>query len=142
MTTAPAMITAEDRFNGQCMSYWANAGEQTILHVTKALSVRTRAFEQEEPGERRIVYIAGNDYQKTTVKGELIASNHRKEEISLVIRRRFSGELVNADDSPKCTLREEGAYSVNKRNELVWSLTLKPGDEKKLTYRYTVLVDR
>ena len=63
-----------------------------------------------------------------------------QEAINLVIRRRFSGELLRADGEPKSTLREEGVYSVNKRNELLWTLTLKPGEERKLTYRYTVLV--
>jgi hypothetical protein len=36
---------------------------------------------------------------------------------------------------------EEGAYSVNRRNELTWSLSVKPGEEKTLTYHYSVLVD-
>jgi len=67
-------------------------------------------------------------------------SNHRNEAINLVIRRRFSGELLRADGEPKSTLREEVVYSVNKRNELLWTLPLKPGEERKLTYRYTVLV--
>jgi len=140
MTTAPAMIVSKGRFNGQRLSYWVNPGEETTLHVTKALSVRTRSVEQEVKGEREIVYVGGNDYRKTTVEGELRANNHRKEAISLVIRRRFSGDLVSADRKPRCTLLEEGVYSINKRNQLTWNLTLKPGEEVKLVYRYTVLV--
>ncbi|HEV3257376.1 MAG TPA: hypothetical protein VG013_10885, partial [Gemmataceae bacterium] len=48
MTTGPAMVVADGRFNGQRTSYWVNPGEETILHVNKALSVRTRSIEQEE----------------------------------------------------------------------------------------------
>ena len=48
--------------------------------------------------------------------------------------------VIRANGEPKSTLREEGVYSVNKRNELLWTLPLKPGEERKLTYRYTVLV--
>ena len=59
---------------------------------------------------------------------------------TLVVRRRFSGELTSADADPKQTLREEGVYSVNKRNELVWAFPLKAGEEKTLKYKYTVLV--
>ena len=140
MTTAPAMVVSKGRFNGQRLSYWVNPGEETTLHVTKALSVRTRSVEQEVKGERELVYVGGHQYRKTTVEGELRANNHRKEAISLVIRRRFSGDLVSADQKPKSTLLEEGVYSVNKRNQLTWSLTLKPGEEVKLVYRYTVLV--
>jgi len=140
MTTGPAMIVSNGRFNGQRLSYWVNAGEETTLHVTKALSVRTRSVEHEEEGKREIVYLGGRRFRKTNVKGNLRANNHRKETIALVIRRRFSGELLNADGKPQCTLLEEGAYSVNKRNELTWSLKLKPGEEVNLTYRYSVMV--
>ena len=144
MTTGPATVTANGHFNGQRTSYWVNAGEETVLRVEKALSVRTRATENEQLNKdgsgRDFVWVGGRQYRKTTVEGEVAVSNHRKETISLVIRRRFSGELVQAEGAPKSSLREEGVYSVNKRNELVWTLPLKAGEERKLKYSYTVLV--
>jgi hypothetical protein len=145
MTTGPATVTAAGRFNGQRTSFWVNAGEETVLHVNKALSVRTRAIEHEEQkidgGDNRdFIWIGGRQFRRSTVEGELTVGNHRNEAINLVIRRRYSGELLRADGEPKSTLREEGVYSVNKRNELLWTLPLKPGEERKLTYRYTVLV--
>ncbi|HEY1189266.1 MAG TPA: DUF4139 domain-containing protein [Gemmata sp.] len=144
MTTGPAMVTANGRFNGQRTSYWVNAGEETLLRVEKALSVRTRATENEQLNKdgtsRDLIWIGGRQYRKTTVEGELAASNNRKEAIKLLLRRRFSGELVSADAEPKRALREEGVYSVNKRQELVWNLELKGGEEKRLKYVYTVLI--
>jgi hypothetical protein len=141
MTTAPAMIVSNNQFSGQHLSYWVNPGEETTLHITKALSLRTYHAEHEEPGEREIVYVGGNNFRKIAVKGELKINNHRKENVTIVIRRRFSGDLTSADGSPKCDLREEGVYSVNKRNDLTWSIDLKSGEEKSLTYRYSVLVN-
>ena len=79
MTTAPAMIVDAKGFSGQSLSYWVNPGEQTTLHITKALSIRTRSTEQEEKGERKIVYIGGNDYRDVKVKGQLYICNHRKQ---------------------------------------------------------------
>jgi hypothetical protein len=146
MTTGPAMVVSGGRFNGQRTSYWTNAGEETVLRVEKALSVRTRAIENEESkkadgtGGRDTVYVGRRQYRSTVVDGELTANNHRKEDVTLVIRRRFSGDLISADGEPKKILREEGVYSVNKRYELIWTLTLKPGEEKKLAYKYSVLV--
>jgi hypothetical protein len=144
MTTAPATVTANGQFNGQRTSYWVNSGEEMILHVEKALSIRTRAteYEQLKNGEdtRSFVWLGGRQYRKVTVEGELTVSNHRKETVPVVIRRRFSGDLVKAEGDPKQHLREEGVYSVNKRQELVWSLSLKGGEEKALKYTYTVLV--
>jgi hypothetical protein len=87
-----------------------------------------------------VVFIGGRRFRKTNVVAELIVSNHRKEGVKMVIRRRFSGELTKAEGSPKTVLREEGVYSVNRRNELIWTFPLKPGEEKKLTYHYSVLV--
>ncbi len=144
MTTGPATVTAGGQFNGQRTTFWVNSGEETLLRVEKALSVRTRSSENEQLNKdgsgRELIWIGGRQYRRTTVEGELSVSNNRKETIQILIRRRFSGELVQADASPKQVLREEGVYSVNKRQELVWTMPLKGGEEKKLKYSYTVLL--
>ncbi|MCE9560745.1 MAG: hypothetical protein K8U57_01695 [Planctomycetes bacterium] len=143
MTTAPAMVTAAGQFNGQRTSYFTNSGEEMVLRVEKALSVRTRATENEsikENSGRDVVWIGGRQFRKSTVEGEVTVGNHRKEGISMVIRRGFSGEMVSAEGAPKVSLREDGVYSINKRNEMLWTLTLKGGEEKKFKYVYTVLV--
>jgi hypothetical protein len=141
MTTAPAMVIDGGHFAGQRTSYWVNTGEQTTLQVTKALSIRTRAIEQEDADQaRQTVSVGGRNYRKVAVKGELTASNHRQKDVTLVIRRQFSGDLVKADGEPKSTLREEGVYSVNRRNELTWTLPLKSGEARTLAYQYTVLI--
>jgi hypothetical protein len=140
MTTGPATIIAADRFNGQRTSHWVSPGELSTLRVTKALSIRTRSSEQEEPGDREIVHIGGRRFRKPNVKGQLLVRNHRQETITLVVRRQFSGELIEADGEPRLELREEGVYSVNPRNELTWTISLEPGEERSLRYRYSVLV--
>lgn len=144
MTTGPAMVTANGQFNGQRTSYWVNSGEETVLRVEKSLSIRTRATENEkvnkEGGGYPLIWIGGRQYRQTTVEGELMIGNHRKESVTMVIRRRFSGELTQAEGEPKQHLLAEGIYSVNKRQELLWTVSLKGGEEKKLKYTYTVLV--
>lgn len=141
MTTGPAMIEDQGHFAGQRLSYWVNSGEETTLHITKALSIRTRAVEQEKQNtERHLENIGGREYRKVSVTGDLTISNHRNQIVNLVIRRQFSGDLTKSDGNPQLTLREEGVYSVNRRNELTWTLPLKPGEEKTLNYEYTVLV--
>jgi hypothetical protein len=140
MTTAPALVAAKDRFLGEGLATWANAGEEAVIRITKALSVRTRCVESEAEGAREVTYVGGVAYRKVAVKGAASVANHRAEAIHMLIRRRFSGELVEAEGSPARALREEGVYSVNKRNELVWDLVLRAGEEKSLAYRYDVLV--
>lgn len=147
MTSAPAFVVAAGKFGGQRLSTYVSPGEETVLRVNKALSIRARAVETEaqngsRPGmsDRDVIWIGGQRYRQATVDGELQLTNNRKEEVKLKLRRRFSGELLKADANPKVVLREEGVWSVNRRNEMQWELTLKPGEERKLTYRYHVLV--
>ena len=144
MTTGPATVTANGQFNGQRSTYWVNAGEETVMRVNKALSVRTRAIENEVlpkgGGNGDFIWVGGRQFRKSTVSGELSVSNHRKENTQVLIRRRFSGELVSAEGAPKSSLREEGVFSINKRNELLWAVALKAGEERTLKYSYTVLV--
>jgi hypothetical protein len=144
MTTGPALVTANGAFNGQRTTYWVNAGEETVLRVGKALSIRTRSLENEQIAKdgsgRDLIWIGGRQFRKSIVEGEIAVSNHRKETVQMVIRRRFSGELSRADGSPKSSLREEGIYSINKRYELVWTMPLKAGEEQTIKYSYSVLV--
>ena len=139
MTTAPAIVTEGDRFLGQSLSYWVNPKQTTVLHITKALSIVTRCTEKELEGNREKVMIAGRRFQRTKVEGTVTMRNHRNKEVRMVVRRRFSGELNSADGKPKSELMELGVYSVNERRELVWELSLKPGETKELKYTYTVL---
>lgn len=142
MTTAPALITEGGRFRGQSLSQWVNPGQTTCLRITKALSIRAEYSEAEEEQEREVVWVGGNDFRRTKVKGTLLLHNSRGKEVTLSIRSSFSGDLLEADDKPASRLRTDGITSVNPRRELQWTLKLAPGEEKTLAFRYSVLVDQ
>ncbi len=146
MTSAPAMVTTEAKFSGQSQVLWTNRGEQTTLRVNKALSIRARhveyenQVEQEGVSERDIVYLGGRRFRKSTVNGELRLCNHRAADAKLIIKRQFSGDYLQGEASPRIDLREEGVWTINKRNELTWTITLKPSEEQTIKYQYSLLV--
>jgi hypothetical protein len=146
MTGAPVMITSQGRFHGQSQTLWTNTGDEATIRVSKALSIRAVHVEYEnqtdDPGlsERDLVTIGGRRFRKVTVNGELRLGNHRSVDARLVVTRKFSGDFVSADASPKIDLREEGVWTVNRRNELTWLISLKPQEERLVKYQYTVLV--
>ncbi len=142
MTTGPAMVTEGGRFRGQSLSQWVNPGQTTCLRITKALSIRAEYTEAEEEQQRETVWVGGNDYRRTKVKGSLLLHNFRGKEVTLSIRSCFSGEMIEADEKPATRLRTDGVTSVNPRREVEWTLKLAPGEEKTLSYRYSVLVDQ
>jgi len=146
MTSAPAMVVTAGNFSGQRSVLWTNKGEEATLRVNKALSIRAKHVEYENQtgangaAERDVVYIGGRRFRKVTVNGELRLCNHRLVDAKLIIKRDFSGDLVKSDADPKIDLREEGAWTVNKRNELTWTIKLKPSEEQTIKYQYTVLI--
>lgn len=142
MTTAPVLVSEKERALGQSLSFWTRPGEKTLVRVNRALSVRVRQEEMEEPGERPVVWVAGNDYQKCGVKASLSVVNGRKEKIHFLLRRNLSGDVVSADGAPADRLLEEGIWSVNARHALTWEFDLAPGETRQIGVRYTVLIDR
>jgi hypothetical protein len=142
MTTGAVSVLRKRRFLGQSMSAWTAPGQEVSVRINKALTVRGEHTEVEEEGKREIVWIAGDDYQRTTVKGTLKVTNMRAEPVKLVIRTDFSGKLLEADGDPETSLRISGVRSVNPRRRLEWTFTLESGKSRNLTYRYSVLVNR
>lgn len=146
MTSAPAMVVTAGNFSGQRSVLWTNKGEEATLRVNKALSIRAKHVEYENQtgangaNERDVIYIGGRRFRKVTVNGELRLCNHRPVDAKLIIKRYFSGDLVKSDADPKIDLREEGVWTVNKRNELTWTIKLKPAEEQTIKYQYTVLI--
>ena len=146
MTSAPVMVTTGDKFNGQSQVLWTNKNEEATIHVNKALSIRANQTEFEnqvdEQGQsaRETINLGGRRFRRVTVNGELRLCNNRDTDANMIIKRRFSGDLISSDATPKVQLREEGVWSVNKRNELNWQFTLKPAEERTIKYQYSVLV--
>ncbi|MBC7967542.1 MAG: hypothetical protein H7Z17_16635, partial [Fuerstia sp.] len=146
MTTAPVIVTTDGKFSGQSQVLWTNKGEEATVRVNKALSIRARNVEYENQiadegkAERELVYIGGRQFRKVTVNGELRLCNHRAADARMIIKRQFSGDYVKADAAPKIDLREEGVWTINKRNELTWTITLQPAEEQTIKYQYTVLI--
>lgn len=151
ITSSPIEIVDGNKVLGQSETGWVNPGESTVVKITKALTVVGKAVEYEAAGvpksdssmkrvnEERIV-LAGYTYRKPEVIGELTLKNYRQTNAKVLVNLEFSGELISADGNPKRSMPERGIYSVNQRNRLEWEVELKPGEELKLNYKYSVLV--
>jgi hypothetical protein len=132
MTTASATIREGGEFRGQSQSNWTNPGQRSCLHITKALSLQTDHTEIEESGKRENeIWIGGRRYYRATVKAEARVRNFRNSPVTMLMKARFSGTLLEAEEKPSDTLRREGVLSANPRHELEWKLALPPDSEKE-----------
>jgi len=142
MTTAPAMVVENGRFNGQRTSFWSNVGEEANLRITRSLSVRATSREEADSKPNERVAVEDKTYTKVYLKGELTMSNHRNQPVKMHVRHAIRGVIHEIDGEPKRIAREESLEDINRIHEVIWTVTLNPGEERKLAYKYSVLVYR
>ncbi|MPN23036.1 hypothetical protein SDC9_170421 [bioreactor metagenome] len=147
ITTAPIEIVDGGKLLGQTTIKWVNPGEETLVRITKALTVSgiRSEYEAEDKGGslkggREVINFAGYNYRKTSVDGEIKLRNFRSSPAKVIAKLQYSGEFISAEGEPKSRLLESGVYSVNPRRELTWEFTLKPGEELTCKYKYSVMI--
>jgi hypothetical protein len=141
-TTAPAMVVENGRFNGQRTSGWTNVGEESALRITRSLSIRTLFRETADSKATERVVVDDKNYSKVYLKGELAMSNHRNQPVKMHIRHAIRGIVSEIDGEPKTVAREDSLEDVNRLHDVLWTVNLNPGQERKLSYKYSVLVYR
>ena len=83
----------------------------------------------------------GNWYRVTDIKGRTELKNFRKAPVKVVIEMAYFGEFVSASGNPeKKAVNHFG--SLNPKNQLVWTLVLKPGETRKIDFRYNIIINR
>ena len=126
--------------------YWKNAFNLADLVAFFTVTGKQREYEENEKNSSyksprgSVEHIAGHNYRKVIVNGEITLKNHRKTAARVEVKQNFSGELIKSDNSPVLNYTDRGIYSVNPQGELKWTLDLPAGKEQKLTYQYSVLV--
>lgn len=139
MTTAAIAMYQNNAFLGQAQALWSAPGQEVFTRITKAMNIKVDHAETEVPDHREQVRISGNNYTKSRVKASVQVKNNRKTKQKIIIRRRFSGKLLDAQGKPVITLMPEGATRLNERTQLEWELELDPGKEIKYEYTFDVI---
>ena len=141
ITTAPVEILEGTKLLGQSTITWVNPGQGASVKITKALSVSGMFAETEVDMKRPVVSWGGRTYRNPNVEGEFRVKNYRGIPVKVMVRLQMSGEYISASAEPTDRrLLETGAYTLNKRNEITWTLDIAPGEEQTVTYLYSVLV--
>lgn len=58
----------------------------------------------------------------------------------LIIKKTLTGEVLSATDEGKTEKVAEAVASANPNSRITWELPLEAGEERKITYRYKILV--
>ena len=151
LTTAPMEVVEEGRVIGQSPCAWTNPGDEAIVKVTKALSVKG-TYEERGDGKALSSKVSllgsderfrfdGDDYRKEAVTATMKLTNFRRDAVRMRVKKTFSGELVKSDVEP--TKRHDPPpvdSRVNAVHELTWEFELKAGESRDVSFTYWLWV--
>jgi hypothetical protein len=139
-TTAPAMTMKDGSLLGQDTLHYTANGAKTDVRITRAVDVQGEQTEYEIARERNAAQFYGNSYDKVTVKGELSATNHKREAVRLEITKRIQGEVTKNPEQAKVAATAKGLRRVNPNLTLTWSVPIEAGATRQIGYEYTLFV--
>jgi hypothetical protein len=139
-TSAPALVISGTKPISQDTLLYTPKGAKTNLKLTVATDVRADRQELEVDRKPRVLRWNGSDFDAVTVEGTLKVRNYKSKAIALHISKTVPGEVLSATDDGKSEKLAEAIRSANPTTRITWEVTIKPGGEKVITYRYKVMV--
>jgi hypothetical protein len=138
-TTAPALTTSGWKPLAQDIINYTPKGTRTNLKLTVATDIKTDRHEY-EIDRQRDVRLYRHSYDLVTVKGELYIKNCKAKDLTMEIKKRLTGEVIEASNKGKIKKVAEGLKGVNYNSFISWEIPLKAGEEVNLTYKYKIYI--
>jgi hypothetical protein len=157
LTTAPALITREDRVLSQGMMTYTAPGANSDLVITTAVDLQVKKTDAEVQRVPNAVKHNNSSFTRVEMAGKITLTNHRTEPVTLEITRHVLGNADQADHSgtvEKINVFENGDESgdypywwnwygwpawwshFNGMSRLNWKVTLEPSKSIELGYNW------
>ena len=141
-TSAPALVLSGDKPVSQDTLSYTPKGASSSLNITVATDVRASHEEREVARQQDLTHRPNYNYELVTVEGKLTVKNYKTKEIRLSATKTLRGIVESQSDEGKAVRLAEGIESDNPKSRLSWGITLKPGEERVVTYRYKIWIRR
>jgi hypothetical protein len=139
-TSAPALVISGDKPVSQDTLPYTPRGASSTLRITVATDIRASHEEREVARQQDVPRRRGYNYDLVTVEGKLTVKNYKAKEVHLSIGKTLRGKAEYLSDQGEAVQLGEGIESDNPKSRLTWEITLKPGEERAVTYRYKIWV--
>jgi hypothetical protein len=140
-TTGPAMLLQDGLPVGQDMLTFTPAGREVMVPLTAAVSVRGTVDEKELSRSHRARKIRSRSYTRVRNQATFQVVNSLKVPVKLVVQAQVSGRATEASDGgslARIGLGSDDAESnlLNQRSKVSWTMTLRPGETKRVQTAY------
>ncbi len=143
-TTGTALVVKKEK-NGdkpisQDMIKYTSTTANSFLKITSSTDIQVTDSDKEVSRSRMALKKNSYKYDLVVVRGEIIIKNYKKKAVKLEVKRTILGKLLKSDVKWNTYKKIKGIYNsgVNATNEVSWNVELKPGEEKKIKYSYSV----
>jgi hypothetical protein len=137
-TSAPAMVISGTKPVSQDTLPYTPKGAVSSLKLTIATDLRASHEEQEVDRQRNVERRRGYTYDQVTVEGTLKIKNYKGKDVRLSIEKTLRGSVESQTDNGKAEKLGEAISVDNPMSRMTWEITLKAGEERKITYKYKV----
>jgi hypothetical protein len=134
MTMKAGKLLGQDQLN------YAAAGARTTVRITRAIDVQGEQVEVETARDRGNGTFYGVSYDRVRVKGEIRATNRKREAVRLEITKLLQGEVTRNQNEGKVVLQAKGLRRVNPNVRLTWTVAIEPGQTAAIEYEYSIFV--
>lgn len=138
-TSGAAMTVSEMKPLGQDVLKYTPRGGTINLRITLAPDIKVSKEENEKERKREAMRFYGYMYDLVTVEGKLRLKNFKKQQVSMDISKTVTGEVVQ-NGGGKVEKLAAALKAINPTSFIQWEFPLKAGEEKTITYTYTIYV--
>lgn len=138
-TTAPALAISGWKPLAQDTINYTPKTTKTNLRLTIATDIKTNRNEYEIERQRD-VRLYRSSYDLVTVKGELYINNAKSKDVTMEIKKKVTGEVLEVSHGGKVEKVAEGLRGVNFNSFISWEIPVKAGEEVEVTYTYKVYI--
>jgi len=139
-TEAPILVVKGPEVVAQSSIPYTSAGGTAVVHLSRAFAVEAEQVEREIARTREVEKVKGYAHDRIELEGVLRIVNHYGAPIQLEVTKVISGELITSTPVAKSEALARGLKATNQTLFLSWELDLGPGDERQVTYTYSLLV--
>jgi hypothetical protein len=136
-TTGPCLALSEERPLTEDMLRYTPKGGRGELPMTAAINISHDRYEQEFDRElkahnpRDTIYL-----DLVTLEGRLRLQSYETRPTTITIRCPVPGKPIEASEEGRMTVDSTQLQLESRAGEITWSITLEPGEERELTYKY------
>ncbi len=141
-TTGSALTLQNGRSLGQDVLNYTPIKSSSTVKITLSPDIRVSNDEKETSRKEEIKKKDGYYYDLVTLDGTITAHNYKDKEAKLKITHPVTGKIIQSSEKPVIKQPATLQSAINQENVMTWEITLKPGEEKKLTFQYELFLRR